>query len=216
MENSKITDSSKPFFTPEEARVLASLMEKQLTVPKQYPLTPKALAQACNQKSSREPVMAMSEGEVRHVMNLLENRGLIKVDSGERTYRISHKAKQYFDLERNELSILTVLMLRAPQTLNDILRRTSRMCEISDTDEVQLLLEELMEKEMPLAVIFPHGSGQREARYSHTLCGEIAYEEVVDKASSSKVKKEDRMESLEQRLDTLEAKLEEIMKTMMD
>lgn len=205
--------NANAFLTPQEARVLASLMEKQLATPKYYPLTPKALTVACNQKTSREPVMNLSEGEVRHILNLLEHRGLVKVDSGDRTYRISHRVKQHFDLDSSELAVLTVLILRMPQTLNDILRRTARMAEFADTGEVQLVLEALMERDQPLAVLLPRGPGRREDRYWHTLCG--AYQEehsAPDKESTDSADGADeRLTRLEDRLDSLESKLEEVI-----
>ncbi len=201
----------QPFLTPPEARVLAALMEKQLTTPKYYPMTPNALTQACNQKSSREPVMNLSEGEVRHVLNLLEHRGLVKVDSGDRTYRISHRLKQHFDLERPELAVLTVLMLRFPQTLNDVLRRTTRMAEFADTDEVRLVLESLIERERPLAVLLPRGPGRREDRYWHTLCGEVKEETRGPETGRGADTAADRLARFEDRLDVLEARIEELM-----
>lgn len=199
------------FLTPQEARVLAALMEKQLATPKYYPLTPNALTAACNQKSSREPVMNLSEGEVRHILNLLENRSLVKVDSGDRTYRISHRIKQTFDLERSELAVFTVLMLRMPQTLNDILRRTARMAEFTDTDEVQLVLEALRERDQPLAVLLPRGPGRREDRYWHTLCGEFKEERGIPNKDIVADGADERLTRLEERLDALESRLEEVL-----
>ncbi|MGH8548370.1 MAG: YceH family protein [Methylococcales bacterium] len=200
------------FLTAQEARVLAALMEKQLATPKYYPLTPNALTAACNQKSSRDPVMNLSEGEVRHILNLLENRGLVKVDSGERTYRISHKMKQTFDLERSELAVLTVLMLRMPQTLNDILRRSARVEEFSDSEEVQLVLASLIERDRPLGVLLPRGPGRREDRYWHTLCGEFKVEPTATTDQEMAADGADeRLARLEERLDTLESRLEEVV-----
>lgn len=206
--------NEKPFLTPQEARVLASLMEKQLLTPKYYPLTPNALTAACNQKSSREPVMNMSEGEVRHILNLLENRGLAKVDSGERTYRISHRIKQTFNLERPELAVLTVLMLRMPQTLNDLLRRTARMVEFADTEEVQRVLDALIAREQPLSVLLPRGSGRREDRYWHTLCGAFQEERGSEDEEFTSGGVGDRLARLEERLDTLESKLQEVLERL--
>ncbi|MGR9106522.1 MAG: YceH family protein, partial [Gammaproteobacteria bacterium] len=214
-QDSATPSDAKPFVTPQEARVLASLMEKQLATPKYYPLTPNALTQACNQKSSREPVMNLSEGEVRHILNLLEHRGLVKVDSGDRTYRISHRIKQHFDLERSELAVLTVLMLRYPQTLNDILRRTARMAEFSDADEVQLVVESLMDRDEPLVVLIPRGPGRREDRYWHTLCGPCKEEFLgPEKPESAKDAADDRLARLEDRIEQLEYKMDEVLREL--
>lgn len=204
----------RPFLTPQEARVLAALMEKQLTTPKYYPMTPNALTQACNQKSSREPVMSLSEGEVRHILNLLEHRGLAKVDSGERTYRVSHRIRQAFDLERPELAVLTVLMLRFPQTLNDILRRTARMADFTNADDVQRALDSLMKREQPLAMLLPRAPGRREDRYWHTLCGEFKEERVSPDKELTGDAADERFAVLEERVHSLEAKVEELTRRM--
>ncbi|MGH8474279.1 MAG: YceH family protein [Methylococcales bacterium] len=209
---SEAKNTESAFLTPQEARVLASLMEKQLATPKYYPLTPNALTVACNQKSSREPVMNLSEGEVRHIANLLEHRGLLKVDSGDRTYRISHRVKQVFDLDRSQIAVLAVLMLRMPQTLNDILRRTERMVEFADTDELQLAVDRLIERDRPLAVLIPRGAGRREDRYWHTLCGAIPEGALASDKDSSAEHGNDRLTRLEERLDAIESKLEEVLK----
>ncbi|MGH8560244.1 MAG: YceH family protein [Methylococcales bacterium] len=211
--NESAAPSNDPaFLSAQEARVLATLMEKHLATPKYYPLTPNALTAACNQKSSREPVMNLSEGEVRHIINLLEHRNLLKVDSGDRTYRISHRVKQTFDLDRSELAVLTVLMLRMPQTLNDILRRTARMVEFGEPSEVQLVLESLMKRDRALAVLIPRGPGRREDRYWHTLCGAVPQEpgtrnKDIPIATDGA---DERLARFEERLDALESKLEEV------
>lgn len=213
--NTQPVSEEKAMLTPQEALVLAVLMEKQLATPKYYPLTPNALTTACNQKSSREPVMDLSEGEVRHLSNLLENRGLLQVDSGERTYRISHRVKQYFELNRSELAVLAVLMLRNPQTLNDILRRTARMVEFEDVEKVQLVVEEMIDREHALAVVLPRRAGCREDRYWHTLCGKLPEEPPEISAPEITTLKDDgnqRIDLLEERLDVLESRLEDVLK----
>ena len=195
--------------SPEQARVLGALMEKQLTTPKYYPLTPNALTAACNQKSSREPVMMLSEGEVRHTANQLAQKGIIKVDAGERTYKISHLAKCYFDLNDAELSVLTVLLLRKPQTLNDILRRTSRMYAFDHAGDVSRVLRRLIERESALAVLIPSSPGQREQRYFHTLFGNLDLESMANESTTQS--KTNRIDELEQRVDTLEKQIEKLL-----
>ncbi len=209
-------EDTDPFLTAQEARVIGSLMEKQLTTPKYYPLTPNALTAACNQKSSREPTMNLSEGEVRHIANVLAGRDLVSVDSGDRTYKISHRIQQYFNLELNELSVLTVLLLRKPQTLNDILKRTTRMFGFKDTQEVQEVLTRLMERETPLAILLPHGPSQREDRFWQTLCGAP----VVDAVGKIDVKSGDpdcnRLDDLERRVVELEDQLGKLLQRLGD
>ena len=216
MDNTKsktgITDQ-EPFLSAQEARVIASLMEKQLATPQYYPLTPNALTAACNQKSSREPVMNLSEGEVRHTANVLAGRDLVRVDSGERTYKISHRMQEYFDLDSNELSVLTVLLLRRPQTVNEILKRTARMVQFESIDEVHKVLGCLMNRDPVLAIRLPHTSGHREDRYGQTL-----YDQPVrDRAEKTDVEEpadSDRLDELELRVVELENQLSGLLKKL--
>ena len=170
----------KPQFTAIEARVLASLMEKELTVPDNYPLTLNSLVLACNQKSNREPMMNLSEGEVGHTTKVLEERGLIHVEYGDRARRIAHKMRSSFSLDQRHQALLTVMMLRSPQTLNDLKTRTKRMVEFEDNDALLQVLESLNDRDESLMQHLPRGAGQREDRYTHLLCGEV---EVADRKS---------------------------------
>lgn len=208
-DQNKSDSDVKALLSAEQARVLGSLMEKQLATPKYYPLTPNSLTAACNQKSSREPVMSLSEGEVRHEANVLAQKGMVNVDSGERTYKISHLAKRYFDLDDAQLAVLTVLLLRQPQTLNDILTRTNRLFAFESLADVGRVLDRLIERDPPLAVRLPAKTGQREQRYFHTLCGEVKIE--LTATASVKSDRSDRMTELEQRVDTLEKQLEDLL-----
>ncbi len=209
-------ENSDPFLTVQETRVIGSLMEKQLTTPQYYPLTPNALTAACNQKSSREPTMNLSEGEVRHIANVLAGRDLVKVDSGDRTYKISHRIQQYFKLELNELAVLTVLLLRKPQTVNDIFKRTARMFAFAHAQEVHEVLIRLIERETPLAILLPHGPSQREDRFWQTLCGAP----VIDENSKINIKGNDadvdRLDKLERRVVELENQLRELIQKFDD
>jgi len=198
---------SKPFFTPEESRVVACLMEKQLTTPDYYPLTINALTTACNQKSNREPVMSLSEGQVGHIANVLAERGLVKVEYGDRANRISHCMKEYFSLNRAELAALNVLMLRKPLTLNDIQRRTTRMVAFEDQESVQLVLDTLIAHEQHLVVLLPPTPGLRGNRYAHTLCGNVSTENLRPAVPIKLAKDDDRLRKLEDRVTSLEATL---------
>lgn len=160
-------------FTVTEARVLASLMEKELTVPDSYPLTLNSLVLACNQKSNREPTMHIDEGAVGHTTKILEERGLIHIEYGERARRIAHKMRSGFNLDQRQQALLTVMMLRSPQTLNDLKTRTKRMVEFEDNNTLLQVLESLNDRAEPLMQHLPRGSGQREDRYTHLLCGEV-------------------------------------------
>ena len=202
---------STPFFTPEEARVVACLMEKQLTTPDYYPLTLKALTTASNQKSSREPVMSLSEGQVGHTANVLAERELAKVNYGDRVNRISHRMKEHFGLNRPELAVLNVLMLRYPQTLNDIQRRTARMVDFEDHDSVRQVLEALMARDQPMVILLPPAPGQRESRYGHLLCGNVPTENLKQPLLKKLATDDDRLKKLEDRVAILEAKLAEVI-----
>lgn len=205
-----------PFLTAQETRVIGSLMEKQLTTPQYYPLTPNALTAACNQKSSREPNMNLSEGEVRHIANVLAGKDLVSVDSGDRTYKISHRIQQYFKLELNELAVLTVLLLRKPQTLNEILKRTTRMFVFEHAQEVHEVLTRLMQRETPLAILLPHGPSQREDRFWQTFCGAPVIDAVEKIDVKSNDRDRNRLDDLERRVVELENQLGELLQRLDD
>lgn len=165
--------------TPVEARILGSLMEKELTTPDNYPLTMNSLMLACNQKTNREPTMNLTLGEVGHTVNQLGERHLIRMEYGERANRVGHRMNTALLLNRKQQAIMAVLMLRAPQTLNDIRVRTERMTPFDGIEEIQTLLDDLADREPPLAVCIPKGPGRREDRFSHLLCGPVAFEEPI-------------------------------------
>ncbi len=210
----EINQHLKATMTKTEARILGCLMEKQLTTPNGYPLTLNALANGCNQKSNREPTMNLPPGEVEHTAKELDLRGLVRIDYGERTHRVSHRMTTTYMLDTKKQAILTVLMLHYPQTLNDIRRRSERMAEWSDNSEIELILLELIEQESSLVILIPKGEGRREDRYTHTLCGKIDPGELEltkssSTQSSSRQLDNDRLTELEQRVAVLEEKLRE-------
>ena len=201
-------NSDDAIFNPQEARVIASLMEKQLTTPKNYPLTLNSLTLACNQKSSREPIMTLSEGQVGHIVNSLSDQEFIAIEYGERANRFKHKMKQRLNLDRKQQAILTVLMLRGPQTLNEVKVRTSRMDDFSSDDEIVEILEDFMTREKPFARLLSGTSGQREDRYTHTLCGEVEIKQIEQSTPKSATEAPDRLQKLEQRISALEERLQ--------
>lgn len=156
-----------------EARVLGCLMEKQRTTPDVYPLTVNALVQACNQKTSRDPVMQLSAGEVGHVVNTLRDRGLIHASFAGRTERYDHKMASGYRLDRAEQALIATLMLRGPQTTGELRTNAGRMAEFADLPAVETALEGLAGREPPLVVRLPRLPGQREERYAHLLCGPV-------------------------------------------
>lgn len=214
------TQSPQPFFSAQEARVAACLMEKELITPDNYPLTIHSLTLACNQKSSREPVMHLTEGEVGRLVNVLAERDLLRVDYGGRAPRVSHRINRHLHLDREQQAVLTVLMLRLPQTLNDIRARTERMVGFDDNESVRAIVEDLMVRDPPLAEHLPRGPGQREDRYFHLLCGPEAAATPGAMAqgpapASQRDERtpgnDERLDALETRLAALEAKLDTLL-----
>jgi len=196
-----------------QVRVLACLMEKHLATPKNYPLTPNSLTLACNQKTNREPVMNLTEGQVMHAVNELSDKRFVTIDYGSRTNKISHRAPGQFDIDRKQQAILAMLMLREPLTLNDIKARTERMVQFESIEEIQENIEELMTRSNALLIEIPKGSGRREERYTHLLLGQPDINEVVEKTSkqSSQSVKSDKVSELEQRIEKLEQQMQELL-----
>jgi len=139
-----VTDQAETVLTPEQVRVLASLMEKHLATPKNYPLTPNSLSSACNQKSNRSPVMSMEEGKVVSNAQKLKEMGFVSIDYGDRIVKFSHRAPGMLKITREEQAILAMLMLREPLTLNDIKARTEKMVAFESLDKVRDAVQQLM------------------------------------------------------------------------
>lgn len=158
-----------------EARVLGSLVEKQLTTPEYYPLTLNALTAACNQKSNRDPVMALGETEILAAIDSLRDKNLVYLYYGttSRTVKYKHMLPQVFDLEAPAVAAMTLLMLRGPQTVGEVRGRADRLYEFSGLGEVQETLDELSGRAEPLAVKLDRQPGQKEARYAHLLSGPV-------------------------------------------
>lgn len=167
-----IDEDVKGMLSASEARVLGCLMEKQMTTPEYYPLTLKALTTACNQKSSRLPVMNVSEGQVAGVVSGLRSRGLVTARMDGRADRFEHHLSRKLGLDSRQRAVLCVLMLRGLLTLNEIRINTGRMVEFADLDDIQAVLDEMMSREDPLLVRIPRAAGQREDRFAQLLCGE--------------------------------------------
>jgi len=211
-----MNDTTAPpplILTPLEARILACLMEKELTTADNYPLTLNSLTLACNQKSSREPVMNLSLAEVNHGVKELDERELLRIEYGDRAQRISQRLRQALKIDRRAQAVLAVLMLRRPQTLNEIRIRTERMLEFEGTEEIEQILAKFMQRQPPLAICIPRGAGQREDRYAHLLCGEPEIEAlpIESEAPRRPVVDADRMEQLEARVATLERQVAELL-----
>jgi uncharacterized protein YceH (UPF0502 family) len=196
-----------PVLTPVEARILGSLAEKAATTPDTYPLTLNNLVLACNQKTAREPVTNLSPGEIGHALRQLEPRGLVKSEYGARAERYHHRIDRVFDLTPAQASLMALLLLRGPQTLHELLSRSERMHRFAGTDDVRHALERLAERETPLVRRLPRGSGQREDRYAHLLCGEPTMPERDDDAPASRGHDSQATDALLARIEALEARV---------
>src|SRR5690606_8886727 len=158
-----------------EARVLGSLAEKQLTTPEYYPLTLNALTSACNQKSNRDPVMSLGESEILAAIDSLRDKNLVYLYYGStsRTVKYKHMMPQIFELEPEGIAVMTLLLLRGPQTAGEIRGRADRLHEFGGIGEVQQVLDELAARSEPLVAKLDRQAGQKEARYAHLLSGPI-------------------------------------------
>jgi uncharacterized protein YceH (UPF0502 family) len=158
------------------ARVLGSLIEKEITTPEYYPLSMNALVNACNQKNNRDPEMHLEEEEVREALRRLEDHGLggpvRGIDS--RVTKYEHRVQEVFNFTRGETAVICVLLLRGPQTPGELRGRTERMHRFEELSDVQATLSKLMEREPPLVKVMARLPGTKEARYAHLLSGEPA------------------------------------------
>ena len=194
--------------TPEQIRVLGSLVEKEITTPEYYPLTLNALVNACNQKSSREPVVSYDEPTVHEALAGLRAVGLAgKVSgAGHRVDKFGHSLGEKLNLGRREIALLCVLMLRGPQTVGELRGRTERMYEFSDMEEVESVLQTLASR-TPDPMAAPAARG----RWVHLLGGRGAIEAAAQYTAANSAAPgephplETRVEALEREVEQLKA-----------
>ena len=155
-----------------ETRVLGTLVEKQHTVPDTYPLTLNALVAGCNQKSSRSPVMEATETEVQAALDSLKSANLVIETSGGRVARYSHNFERVLQVPSQAAALLTVLMLRGPQTAGELRINSERLHKFADVSAVEAFLQELAARPAgPLVVQLARLPGARENRWAHLLSG---------------------------------------------
>ncbi|QXI36756.1 YceH family protein [Pseudomonas xantholysinigenes] len=213
MSDDQITGEGR--FTSIEIRVLGALIEKQATSPETYPLTLNALVLACNQKTSREPVMNLSPGQVGQALRALEGQDMARLQMGSRADRWEQRVDKALELVPAQLVLMGLMFLRGPQTLNELLTRSNRLHEFEDVDQVQHQLERLISR--GLALHLPRQAGQREDRYTHAL-GDPAEIEAILAArqqeggarASAAQAADERIEALEARVAALEARLAQL------
>jgi len=154
-----------------EVRILGALIEKELTTPEYYPLTLNSLTNACNQKSNRDPVMALEESDIIRGLDRLRSKGFARLSgAGGRVPKYCHSLGETF--APPELAILAELLLRGPQTLGELRSHGDRMASFADSAAVEEALQDLEKFEQQLVVLLPRQSGQKEQRYAHLLSGE--------------------------------------------
>ena len=160
-----------------EARVLATLMEKARTVPDSYPLSLNAVVSGCNQKTSREPLMNVTEAQAAEALGALKSLNLVRESSGSRVTRFEHNFQRGIGVPEQSAVLLGLLMLRGPQTAGELRLNSERWYRFADISSVDGFLEELqdrsVEKGGPLVVKLPRAPGAREQRWAHLLCGPV-------------------------------------------
>ncbi len=161
-----------PVLEPEEQRVLGSLMEKQTTVPASYPMTGNALRTACNQTSSRDPVVDYDQQTVDRTARGLKDRGLVRIvwaDTGRRTLKYHQALDEHLGLDPDERALLTVLLLRGPQAPGELRTRTERLHPFTDRSQVEVCLRRMAERSEPLVRELERRPGQQDRRWVHLL-----------------------------------------------
>lgn len=206
--------------TATEARVLATLIEKARTVPDSYPLTLNSLQSGCNQKSSREPVMNLSEDEIAQALDGLRERSLVFESSGGRTARYEHNFERAVGLPSQAAALLGLLLLRGPQTAGELRLNAERWHRFADIGSVEVFLEELQqrspEKGGPLVVKLERAPGAREQRWAQLLCGPVDAQAAVASASPIKTGAgtSGELQALAERVTALEALVAELQQRL--
>lgn len=193
-----------------EVRVLGALVEKKITTPEYYPLTLNSILNACNQKSSRDPVVSYDESIVQKALSSLREKKLVYVFSGAdaRVAKYGHLFPEAMDLSHAETAIMCVLMLRGAQTPGELRTRTTSLYAFDSLVDVELALQSLMDEDIrkePLIVKLPRQPGTKESRYAHLLSGEINLEQLPVLAAPRTTSSGASASAKDERIATLEA-----------
>jgi uncharacterized protein len=192
-----------------ETRVLGTLVEKQRTVPDTYPLSVNALLAGCNQKTSRNPVIDATEGEILQAIDVLKGLWLVNEISGSRVSRFEHRLEKILGVPTQASALLTVLMLRGPQTAGELRLNCERLHHFADISSVEAFLEELAARpDAPLVVELPRLPGSRENRWAHLLSGQPAVDTALPGKSAGAAGQD--IEDLRARVTALEAEMKEL------
>ncbi|MBC8986367.1 YceH family protein [Pedobacter sp. N36a] len=209
-----------PELNAEELRVLGVLMEKSKTTPEYYPMTINSLTAACNQKTSRKPVVQYDEQTVVLALDTLKRKGLISTATGgsSRSIKYKHNFAIVFPVTPQEVAILCLLMLRGPQTPGELNTNSGRLYEFESLEEVQSVLERLTDATPPYVIQLPRKAGQKEMRYAHLLSGtpDLNAEELAEEAPQrANSDLENRVLKLETELEELKTAFAQLMKELM-
>ncbi len=203
-----------------EVRVLGCLVEKELATPEYYPLTLNALTAACNQKSNRDPAMALEEADVVRALDSLRMKGLARQSAeGVRAMKYCHCLAEKFLLEPPELAILAELLVRGPQTVGELRTRAERMRPFADLAAVEQVLQLLMEREEPLVTRLSRQPGRKEQRHAHLFAGvpEAEGEECMAPPEGARLHvqaENERVAKLEEEVAALRAEVGELRRMM--
>ncbi|AOM80275.1 YceH family protein [Pedobacter steynii] len=209
-----------PVLNAEELRVLGVLMEKSKTTPEYYPMTVNGITAACNQKTSRKPVVQYDEQTVVLTLDVLKRKGLISTATGgsSRSIKYKHNFAIVFPVTPQEVAILCLLMLRGPQTPGELNTNSGRLFEFESLEEVQSVLERLADAEQPYILQLPRKAGQKEMRYIHLLSGtpDLSQDEAVEEHYSKPASEiESRLAKVEQELAEMKEAFDKLMKELM-
>lgn len=209
---SAMSATRRPVLSLLETRVLGVLSEKQHTVPDTYPLSLNALVAGCNQKTSRHPIIEVSESDVLAAIDALRGPALVIESSGGRVPRFSHNMGKALHLPSQSIALLTILMLRGPQTAGELRINCDRLHKFSDISAVEGFLQELAERpDDAMVVELPRQPGSRENRWMHLLSGEPVIEDVTPVSSAHETMGEvsiSEMAALKTRLVQMEAEVD--------
>jgi uncharacterized protein YceH (UPF0502 family) len=208
-----------PILDGVELRVLGVLMEKSKTTPEYYPMTINAITLACNQKTSRKPVVQYDEQTVILALDTLKRKSLVSTATGgaSRSIKYKHNFAIVFPVLPQEVAVICLLILRGPQTPGELNTNSGRMYEFETLDEVQDVLERLSDPDMPYVMQLPKRAGQKEVRYVHLLTGipDLTQIELQDDAYSRPAGElETRLAKVEQELAELKAAFDKLMKEL--
>jgi uncharacterized protein YceH (UPF0502 family) len=201
----------------EELRIIGSLIEKELTTPQQYPLTLNALVLACNQTSNRNPVVTYDERTVESTVLGLKDKNLTRIvhpSHGRSVTRYRQVLHEALYLEREELAVLGVMMLRGPQTLNELKTRTDRAADFDDLDAVERIVDGLAAREEPLVARIGRQPGQREDRYAHLLGGDVDVSALPAPEPSPRTSRADEVADLREEVEALRRDLDELRREL--